>query len=274
MGRFPNVFTACALAVATLSAGTASAQTVTATYLFGSTFEAVQSGVPALVPIDPQATSTFETDTVFGQSRTVYHFIGTTVPAQQSGLTLNTTGLVTPNNYSVELVTELADRPNAYRRLLDVQNRASDSGFYVNPSNNLEVYPVSGGTGAFTTGIYHHIVLTDANSNTVNAYLDGALSFTASTSIMHLNSDLVNNPNELLGFFLDNTAGGGQGEYSTGKIALARLYDGVLTGSQVATLSSNPFGSTAASTPEPGVVGLLMGMGLSGSIFVLRRRRK
>jgi hypothetical protein len=273
MARFPMFFTACALVATALSAGDASAQTVAATYLFGNTFSAVQPGAPALVPVDPQGTSLFETDTVFGQSRTVYHFIGNTTPAQQAGLTLNTTGLVTPNNYSVELVTELSDRNNAYRRLLDVQNRASDAGFYVNPSNNLEVFPVSGGSGAFTTSIYHDIILTDASNNTVNAYLDGTLAFTVSTPIMHLNTDVANNPNRLLGFFLDNTVGGGQGEYSTGKIALARLYEGVLTGSQVATLASNPFASPSASTPEPGTLALLTGLSLTGGLFLKRRRK-
>jgi len=274
MVRFHNVFAACTVFGAALWAGAVSAQTPAATYLFQNNFAAVQSGKPALVQVDPQATSLFETDTVFGQSRTVYHFIGSaSPPAQQSGLTLNTTGLVTPNNYSVELVTELADRPNSYRRLLDVQNRASDAGFYVNPGNSLELFPVSGGAGLFTSSIYHHIVLTDSTANTVNAYLDGTLAFTATSSIMHLNSDLADNPSALLGFFLDNTAGGGQGEYSTGKIALARLYDGVLTGAQVSALAQNPF-ATPNATPEPGSIALFTGMCLSGSVFVARRRRR
>lgn len=272
MIRFHNAFVVCALFGVTLGAQSAFAQTPAATYMFNNTFAAVEAGKPALVPVDPQGTSVFENDTVFGQSRKVYHFIGTTTPANQSGLTLNTTGLVTPNNYSAELVFEFFDRANAYRRVLDVQNRQSDNGFYVNPPNNLELFPVSGGSGGFTTSVYHHVVLTDASDNTVKAYLDGSLAFTATSPIMHLNSDLTNNPNQLLTFFLDNTVAGGQGEYSTGKIALARIYDGVLTGQQVSSLASNPFG--APSTPEPGSIALLTGLFLSGSVFVRHCRRR
>ncbi len=271
--RFHNAAVACALFGAMLCAKTTLAQTPAASYLFNNTFAAVEAGKPALAQIDPQALSQFESDTVFGQGRTVYHFNGSTVPANQAGLTLNTTGLLTPNNYSAEIVVELLDRPNSYRRLLDVQNRQSDAGFYVNPGNNLELFPTSGGSGSFSNSVYHHIVVTDASSNTVNAYLDGSLAFTASTSIMHLNSDLANNPNALLGYFLDNTAGGGQGEYSTGKIALARVYDGVLTAPQVSALARNPFGTSAA-TPEPGNISLLVGMCLSGGMFAVRRHRR
>lgn len=272
MVRFHKAYFACALLSATLCAGSASAQTLAATYRFNGSFAAVEAGKPALITVDPQAASLFEGDTVFGQSRTVYHFVGNTTPLQQAGLTLNTTGLVTPNNYSVEIVAELSDRVGQYRRLLDVQNRASDNGFYVNPSDNLELFPVSGGSGAFSSSVYHHIVLTDASDDAVNAYLDGALAFSTTSTIMHLNSDLANNPNELLSFFLDNTVGGGQGEYSTGKIALAKVYDGVLTSQQVSTLARNPFAATA--TPEPGSIALLTGMCLSGSVFVVRRRRR
>lgn len=272
MYRFHKAFSVCALLGAMCCTGAVSAQVPAATYLFKNTFAAVEGGRPALTSTDPLGASLFETDTVFGQSRTVYHFIGNTTPAQQAGLTLNTTGLVTPNNYSVELVAELSDGVGQYRRLLDVQNRQSDNGFYVDPSNNLNLFLFSSGNGGFTSSVYHHIVLTDASSNTVNAYLDGSLAFTTSSSVMHLDSDLTDNPNKLLNFFLDNTVGGGQGEYSTGKIALARLYDSVLTGSQVSSLASRPFG--AANTPEPNSFALLTGMCLSGSVFLVRRRRR
>jgi hypothetical protein len=198
--------------------------------------------------------------------RRVYDFNGNGSPVtQQAGLTFNDSGLTIPtNNYSVEMVFEFTDttRNNTWRRILDVQNRQSDTGLYVDPSNNLDVFPISGSSGLFTTNVFHNVVLTDSGG-TVNAYLDGALQFTTTTTVMD-----INNPGNLVNFFLDNTAGGGQGEFSSGKIALVKLFSGALTATEVANETSNPF-STAV--PEPStVVGAATGLLL---VLVYARRR-
>jgi len=96
-----------------------------------------------------------------------------------------------------------------------VENRQSDSGFYVNPGNTLAIFPVSGSTAAWTNGVYHHVVLAD-NGTSVSAYLDGVSEFTTNTTIMNLDADPANNPNRLMGFFLDNVVSSGQGECRTG----------------------------------------------------------
>lgn len=256
--------------VVLMFAGAASAQTTpAASYFFNNNLVAEQVGVPALTATDPLGTNAFVTQSVFGQSRTVYAFNGNGLPVnEQAGLTFdNTGGFVTPTNYSAELVFQFAQNPNAWRRIIDVQNRTSDAGFYVDPSNNLDIFPVSGSSGLFTNNVYHHVVLTVTAGTTANAYLDGVLQFSTNTNLMN-----INNPGNLLNLFLDNTAGGGQGEYSSGDIALFRLYDAVLSDSEIASLAANPF----AAVPEPStiVLGAAACAGLAGYIRFHHKKRR
>jgi hypothetical protein len=147
-----------------------------------------------------------------------------------------------------------------------VQNRQSDQGFYVDPSNNLDIFPVSGSSAAWTNNIFHHVVLTD-NGTTVAVYLDGISQFNTNTSIMNLDFDPTNNPNRLMGFFLDNVVGGGQGEWSAGEVALIRVWDSVLTAEQANELANNPF-----AVPEPSTF-VLVGAGFCGLFLIMRQRR-
>jgi len=218
-----------------------------ATYQFNNNLNADQAGVPALTPTDPLGSNGFMTDTVFGQTRTVYRWVGNAnPPSQQAGLSLNTTGLITPNNYSVVMVFSF-DGTSGWRRIIDVADRQSDSGFYVDPSNHLDIYPVSGsGPNSFTTG-YHDIVLTVASDNTVKGYIDGLTDFTTNTALM----DTTNSATDTMSFFLDNVVAGGQGEFSDGNIAQMQLFDGVLTDAEALQISQNPL------VPEPAGITLL-----------------
>ena len=237
----------------------ADAATLKATYEFSNSLAADESGVAALSPVDPLALNGFLTEMVFDRMDTVYRFAGNNSPAsQQAGLSLNTTGLVTPNSYSLEMVFSF-DLTVGYRRILDVQDRLSDNGFYVDPTNHLQVFPgVGNGPNAFTAG-YHHIIMTVAANGTVKGYIDGQTDFTGSTTQMNLD----NSATRTLNFFLDNNTGAAQTEYSSGKIAQARLYEGVLTDAEALTLSQTPI------LPEPGTAALLA----CGALGMLWRRR-
>ena len=203
---------------------------------------------------DPLGLSGFGTDTVNGVSQVVYNFQGANSPVtDQAGLTLNTSGLLTSNSvYSLELVFKFTDRVNAWRRIVDVSSRQTDDGFYVDPGNNLDIYPVGGGS-PFTNNVYHDVFLVN-NNGTVSFWLDGLAQASLSTHVMDI--DANNNIN----FFLDNVVGGGQGEYSSGSIASVRLYDAALAGPP-----------PVSDVPEPGSAALML-LGFAGLALTRKLR--
>ena len=244
--------------------GSAQAANLVDGYSFNNTLASSQPGGQSLGLIDPTGTSGFGTATVFGQSRTVFNFNGTNANADQSGLTYNAAGLLTPNSYSIALTLKFNERENAWRRIYDVTGRTSDSGFYVDPSNRLDVYPASSSGVVFNSGEYRNVVLT-VDGSTVSGYADGSQSFTINTGLLTIGAvPLV--------FFADNIAGSGQGEWSSGSIAALRLYDGVLTGEEIASLNGDPFVSDTSPVPEPAT--WVMFIGGFGLIGAAARRRK
>ena len=220
----------CVWTLLAFGAGIVSAATPVATYRFNNSLAADEAGAPSLISVDPLASNGFEDATVDGVTKRVFHWHGTAnPPLQQAGLVLDATGLVQYNNYSVELVFEFLQPAQAgWRRIMDTQNRQSDNGFYVDPSNFLQVYPEVTGSTVFTTPGFHHVLLSNflnGNQREVKAYLDGNLELTSDTD--QLNLDNSSNPGHLLNFFLDNIAGPAQFEFADGRISYLRLYDGI-----------------------------------------------
>lgn len=217
--------------------GAASAAVLVASYGFNDSLAADQAGVASLVAIDPTGANQFETAVVNGNTQRVYTWGGVgSSPSTQGGFSLDTTGLLSYDNYSVEMVfrfNELAQFGGGWRRIIDTQNRVSDNGFYVAPGNVLEVYPVVDGSTVFTTGDFHTVVLTNFVVNgvrEVKAYLDGVLELESNTD--QLNLDNANNPGHLLNFFVDNYVDAPQ-EWAAGSIASLRVYDGIIVPSSV-----------------------------------------
>jgi hypothetical protein len=229
-------------------AGAAKAATEVADYQFNGDLSSSIAGAPDLIAVDPTGAASF------GPSGG-YSWGGAASPVtDQGGLEFNSTGLLNPDSYSVQLTFDFTDRNGEWRRILDVQNRASDAGFYVDPSNNLDIFPVAGSTGAFTTGKSETVLLT-VGGDVVTGYLNGVKQFTATTAEMNLD-DTMNNPNHLIGLFLDNTAGGGQGEWSAGTITSAEFFNGVV-----------------GTVPEPATWAMML-LGVGGMGTLLRSKRR
>lgn len=253
---------AMAAASLTICFGASAAPDPVAAYSFANSLSSSVAGAPSLGVVDPLSQSGFVTDIVNGNSQTVFNFHGTATPVtDQAGLTLNTTGLISNAGiYSLEMVFKFTEHDNLWRRIFDVQERQSDNGFYIDPSNHLDVFPLAGGA-SFTNGVYHDVFLT-VDSGTVKFYLDGSAQATVLTHIMDLPSDGKVN------FFLDNVIAGGQGEFSSGDIALIRLYNAALTDVPPPPTDVSP---PVASIPEPSTYALMLA-GLLGVTTAVRRR--
>jgi len=233
-----------------------------ASYTFNNTLNAVQAGVAPLIAVDPLGTSGFQTATVFGNSQTTYHFDGAAyLPIDQGGLAFDTTGLITSNNYSVEMVVELTGS-SGWRRLLDSLDRQSDSGLYIDPSNNLNSFPSGGGGSPFSANTFFDIIVTVDPSNTVTGYFSGVQQFSETSTSLNV-------ANHTLGFFLDNVAAGGQGEWSSGNVALIKVFDTALTADQVKAETADPFQGTST-VPEPSTWMLALA-GIAGFSSLKRR---
>ncbi|HEX7569938.1 MAG TPA: hypothetical protein VF492_05500, partial [Verrucomicrobiae bacterium] len=148
-----------------------------AEYRFNGNLASSVPGSPALVPVDPLGMNGFNSDTVNGYAQTVYTWGGNAAPVtDQAGFTLDTTGLVETNSYSVQMVFKLTQREGAWRRLVDVENRQSDDGFYVDPGDHLAVYPIISSVTPFTNNVYEDVLLT-VGGGVVTAYLNGEQQF-------------------------------------------------------------------------------------------------
>lgn len=181
------------------------------------------------------------------------------------GLNLSS-ALANSGDYSILMDFSYANLPG-YRKILDFQDRASDTGFY-NLNSDLNFYPVVTGGVAFTADVLARVVLTrDAGTNSVTGYVNGAQqwTFTDSSSLA-----VFSGANNIIRFFEDDFATG-QGEASGGVATKIQIYDGALSADAVEILGG-PSGIPAATeAPEPAAL-TLAGIGLLG-LGIVRRNK-
>ena len=116
---------------------------------------------------------------------------------------------------------------------------------------SAHAHPVAGGA-PFSNDVYHDVFLVN-NAGVVTFYLDGSAQATVTTNVMNLDSSRTMN------FFLDNVVAGGQAEYSSGNIALIRLYNEALT-------------AVPPPVPEPATLTMLLaGLGVLSATGARRR---
>ncbi len=258
------------VAIALLAAGLtgAHAASTVALYEFNGNFNPVAgvgTGASALVSVDPLSMGGFESDIVNGVSRTVYRFNGSASPSEnQGGLQFVNANLMNPDSYSIEAYFSF-DEVSGWRRIVDTRDRTEDTGFYV-LNGGLQLYPSNVGLGSFEANVYNHVVLTFDGATAV-AYLDGVAESTQATDYYSLPASNV------ISLFLDNTISTARNEYSAGKIAWARFYDGAMNANEVdAAYRAAVDFTVPPPIPEPSTYALMLAGGVAVLLAVRRKR--
>lgn len=177
------------------------------------------------------------------------------------GLNLSN-ALPNPANYTIEMNFEF-DQVSGYRKMIDFKDLASDNGLYTQ-STDFDFYNFSfSPTGVIAAGDFEHIVLTrDSSTNLVTGYVNGTqqIQFTDNAG-----DGVFSTPNNLIRFCEDDAPTNFR-EAASGSVDFIRIYDGALTGDEVAALPN----TEGTAVPEPAsLAGITIAMGA----LSLRRRR-
>lgn len=275
-----SVFVAVATAI--LASGLPSlvhAQTIQADYQVQGTFNSSVGSIGPLTVVGPTGGVTFTSDTVNGNPQQVLNIqaSNSNPPFDESGVQTQTNPFLSSSNYSIVLLANfnLNTADVVATKILDFKNLSSDAGLYVNAATGTLAFidgsGVLQGTGgaAISSLAYAQIVLTrDSSTNLTSIYLNGTLAFSFTDNVgLAVLGDATMSGNSFLTLFKDDGMGlGGSilSESTQGNIARLRLYDGVLSATDVMNLDTT--------VPEPSsyLLGTLGGLVL---LACVRRRR-
>jgi hypothetical protein len=225
-GRRIAAVATIALSLASASPTVAAGPTLKADYRFQVSFDSSVAGGRHLDPL-PVSSTVFASQQVLGRTVPAHLF------AQGDGLDLAAaSAVIPPRQYSI-VVLMLFDAVDGYRRIIDFSNQSDDTGLYV-VSGLLDMYDYDAPPSEVATiapDTYVQVVLTRSRSGRLKGYVNGVRQFSYDDAVSKLG---VITADDHLTFFRDTNAA----EMSGGSVARIRLYNGPLTDSQVAHLST------------------------------------
>ena len=218
-------------------------------YLFQNNLNPQRFGSEALAATDPSGNNRFVTDTVFGQTRTVYDVTGSANPrTAQGGLTYQAKNKVPRDSYSMEFVFAMNAASSGWRRIYGCVNLTRSEGLYLDPSGFLAYYSGVSSTGndKLLAGTYYHVIMVKKPGE-VLLYVNGILVASRVGGTQLGIMEVATNPDQLVQLFLDDDPY----EWAPARIALFRAYSGPLTAAEVKEIYASPFTSTVG-LPKPG----------------------
>lgn len=206
-------------------------------YSFSGNFNAEQAGAPSIIPVDPLNVGAFEMATVFGEERTVYRFGGNaSPPSAQGGLQFDGSNRLPVEGYSIQMVFEFSGGDGTFRRIIETKDLTSDLGLYLFADDFLNIFP--GGMGSppkFVSNAFQRIVIVkEAGGGPARLYLENTL--VASVSGSAGETINLDQPEQLLSFFLDNDVNGDTSNWRGGRIAYLRIWDRPLSNEEALSL--------------------------------------
>ena len=211
------------MSLAALAPASAHGATLVGDYRLDNTLNAAEGSGAPLSTVGNRDTA-FVTETVDGSNRTVLRF------ASGSGVRFETPAAL-PNSSVV--VQFRLDQVSGWRRILDFSSRTQDRGLYFS-DGQLQFFPHPAGPTVVSPNQWVEVALTRDSGGSVNWYIDGAYEATRSDTSAPYYARLTDSIN----FFLDDFLF--PGEMSGGAVARIRVFDGVLTGDEVANLPPVP----------------------------------
>jgi len=177
------------------------------------------NGAASLVDL---GSGSYVTDSVFGESCTVFSF------AEQTGLSLDSTGLFGSSAYSFAALIRLAET-DSYAKIMDVRNRALDNGLYAY-SSGLTFYSYSdNGLTQLSNDTWAHVIVA-FDGSTLRGYVDGVEAFNVN------DSDSVGAITSSMLYFFRDDFDTSDDENSAGRVANIQLFDHALSAQEAADL--------------------------------------
>lgn len=273
--RFAALSCAAAAALLSASLSAASAQTLAADYQLQNTFASSVGTIGPLTVVGDSTLVVFQSATVLGNTQQVLHINPNTTIGSVggAGVQSQTFGSLSASNYSVVLLADFSiSTSGVATKVFDFKNLSTDAGLYITTTGQLEFIDGSAVIQGFSptpvvTGTYTQIVLTrNSATNVTTVYQGGVQAFQfTDTNGLAILGDTVGNSAVLTSFKDDGvgTLGSSNNESSNGDIARLRLYDGVLSLTDVQNIGTT--------IPEPSTWALF-GVGALALVAALRRR--